>query len=67
MAGNPTIERLERWTLFGATWRLAELGQDHAIVELCECTGELVERLRSDDPTVIEYVRQNEPDHRLAS
>ena len=56
-----TAERLERWTLFGATWRIVELSRTRAVVDLCTCTGELVEQAASEDPGVIEYVRRHEP------
>jgi hypothetical protein len=52
-----TIDRLERWALFGAHWRVVELSRDRALVDLCACTGELVERMECADMTVIEYLR----------
>jgi hypothetical protein len=52
-----TIDVLERWVLFGAQWRVVELSDDRAVVDLCTCAGEPVERLESDDPAVIGYVR----------
>jgi hypothetical protein len=52
-----TIERLERWVLHGAQWRVRDITDDHTVVDLCACTGELVERLQSDDPAVIDYLR----------
>jgi hypothetical protein len=52
-----TIDRLERWALFGAQWRVVELAPDHAVVDMCACTGELVERAESDDTAVIAYLR----------
>lgn len=52
-----TIAELEQWTLFGARWELVESATDHATVDMCSCTGELVERRRTEDPNVIEYVR----------
>jgi hypothetical protein len=52
-----TVEDLERWTLFGAQWRVVEIGEDHAVVDLCTCTGEVQERHQSSSPAVIEYVR----------
>ena len=48
-----TIDALERWVLFGAQWRIADLSGESAVVDLCTCTGELVERLESDDPALI--------------
>lgn len=53
---NP-IEVLERWAQFGARWRVLELSDRHAAVELCACTGEPVDRLESDDPALIGYLR----------
>jgi hypothetical protein len=52
-----TIDALERWVLFGAQWRIADLSGERAVVDLCTCTGELVERLESDDPALIRYLR----------
>ena len=52
-----TIDALERWVLFGAQWRIVDLSGERAVVDLCTCTGELVERLESDDPALIRYLR----------
>ena len=52
-----TIDVLERWVLFGAQWRIVDLSGQRAVVDLCTCTGELVERLESDDPALIRYLR----------
>jgi hypothetical protein len=52
-----TIEELEQWVEFGARWRGVQLDQARAVVELCQCTGELVERRVALDPAVIAYVR----------
>jgi hypothetical protein len=52
-----TIDALERWVLFGAQLRIVELTEERAVVELCACTGEPVERLESDDPGLIGYLR----------
>ena len=54
---NLTVDALERWALFGAQWRIVDLSGESAVVDLCSCTGEVVERLESDDPTLIRYVR----------
>jgi hypothetical protein len=53
-----TIDHLERWSLFGAHWRVVELAPDHAVVDMCACTGELVERAESDDATLIAYLQR---------
>ncbi|HET9124187.1 MAG TPA: hypothetical protein VFN65_04800 [Solirubrobacteraceae bacterium] len=52
-----TIEELERWVEFGARWRALAFEPGRAVVELCQCTGELVERRVAVDPEVIAYVR----------
>jgi hypothetical protein len=58
MAAEPvTIERLDRWVLFGAQWRVVEISSDHAVVDFRTCTGELVERAATDDSEVISYLR----------
>jgi hypothetical protein len=56
-----TIDRLERWALFGAHWRVVRLSADHAVVDLCACTGEHVERADTADAAVIEYLRTAQP------
>jgi hypothetical protein len=53
------MEEFERWVSFGATWRLAEISDRRAAVDLCQCTGEFVERRESTDPIVLEYLRSH--------
>lgn len=57
VTADPVAE-LERWRDQGADYRVLELGDDHAVVELCTCYGEPVERLESDDPALIAYLRR---------
>lgn len=58
MADAPlTLADLERWELFGATWRVVELSDDRALLDMCACTGQLVERRESEDRALINYVR----------
>jgi hypothetical protein len=57
-----TIDRLERWVLFGAVCRVVEISTDYAVVDLCTCMGELVERVGSDDVAVIGYLRKAQLD-----
>lgn len=52
-----TLADLERWELFGATWRLVELSDERAVLDMCACTGHLVERRASGDRALIDYVR----------
>jgi hypothetical protein len=52
-----TIDGLERWALSGASWRVVDISRERVVVDLCTCTGEPLERLQSDDPSVIGYLR----------
>ncbi len=52
-----TLADLERWELFGATWRVVELSDDRVRLDMCACTGQLVERRTSEDRALIDYVR----------
>lgn len=52
-----TIDALERWVLAGAHWRVVDIANDRAVVDLCTCVGEPIERLETDDPRVIGYLR----------
>jgi hypothetical protein len=52
-----TIKHLEDWVLNGASWRAVELDDRHAVIDLCSCAGERMERVESDQPELIEYVR----------
>ena len=48
--GQHLLENVENWTLSGGSWRIASISKERAVVELCACTGEPMERLESDDP-----------------
>jgi hypothetical protein len=52
-----TVETLEEWVSAGAHWRVVQHSDQQAVVELQQCTGEPVERVESDDPAVIDYLR----------
>ena len=52
-----TIDELERWVAFGAKWRAVELTEERAVVELSQCTGELVELRETADAGTIDYLR----------
>jgi hypothetical protein len=52
-----TISELEDWEESGAAWRAVELDAEHAVVDLCTCSGERMERVQSEDPEVIAFVR----------
>lgn len=55
---EPPIEVLERWEDHGATWRVRHLSDELAILDLCTCDGDPVERLESSDRELIEHVRR---------
>ena len=59
-SGPPlTVAELQRWAAFGATWRLVDISDQHAIVDMCQCTGELVQRRDTSDPLVLDYLRHH--------
>jgi hypothetical protein len=57
-----TVEELERWEEHGATWRTIEVSGERAVVELCTCYGEPVDRRAGDSPELIEFVRAHRDD-----
>ena len=57
-----TVAELEQWVAFGARWRPPRAAAERAIVDLCECTGELVECRVAVDPEVVAYVRAHAAD-----
>jgi hypothetical protein len=59
MAARSTHLRdtLENWTFTGGRWRIVSLSDARAVVDLCTCTGEPLQRLESDDPAVIAFLR----------
>lgn len=57
MSRHATIAELEDWELNGAEWRPVEIHHDRAVVDLCSCTGELMERVEGSDARFIEFVR----------
>jgi hypothetical protein len=56
MGANHT-EVLTRWEDSGATWRALHVSDAKAIVELCTCSGEPVDRIESDEPELIAFLR----------
>jgi hypothetical protein len=56
-APSVTIEDLERWEDNGAMWRPFEVTDTRAVIDLCSCTGEAMERVQSDADDVIELAR----------
>jgi hypothetical protein len=54
---NLTIDDLDRWTTSGAHWRVVDISSQRVVVDLCACTGEPMERVESENPAVIGYLR----------
>jgi len=51
-----SVADLERWADAGAQWRVVEVHAGRAVIDLCACTGEAVERRETTDAAVIAYV-----------
>jgi hypothetical protein len=62
MRSGLTIAELEDWELHGAVWRALEVTDERALVELCSCTGELMDVVEGDSPELIEFVRTRPDD-----
>ena len=54
---NVTLEYLKGWELHGATWRPLDVSDERAVIQLCSCTGEPMDRVQSEEPELIAYVR----------
>jgi hypothetical protein len=54
------VEILRRWEEHGAEWRAVHVSDVHAVVDLCTCTGEPVERMESSDPELIRFLRERD-------
>lgn len=59
---NP-VSVLERWRDHGAHYRILELSDQCAVVELRTCLGEPVDRLESRDPRLLRYLCDAEDDN----
>jgi hypothetical protein len=56
--GTNHTDALRRWEDHGAMWRAVHVSDARAIVDLCTCMGEPVDRIESDDPDLIAFVRE---------
>jgi len=52
------LDVLARWEDHGAVWRTRWITDAEAAVDLCSCTGEPVDELRSSDPALLELLRE---------
>jgi hypothetical protein len=55
---EPPVETLARWEDSGAVWRAVHVSDEWAIVDLCTCHGEPVDRIESGDPELICLLRE---------
>jgi hypothetical protein len=55
---EPPVAVLRRWEDHGAVWRAIHVSDAKAIVDLCTCHGEPVERIESDDPELVAFLRE---------
>ena len=53
------VETLRRWADGGAQWRLVSVEDDRAVVDLLTCHGERVDRLESNEPELVTFVREH--------
>ncbi len=56
-----TVAELEDWERDGAVWRPVEVTVDQAVVDLCSCSGEPMDRVQSAAPEFIEFVKSRQP------
>jgi hypothetical protein len=59
MADTP-VDVLTRWEDGGAVWRIESLTDERAVVVLCTCTGEPVDRLESGDDELLRFLHERE-------
>ncbi len=59
---DDAVSVLKRWRAYGGHYRVLELSSAGAVVDLCSCHGEAVERLESSDVALVEYVREHGDD-----
>jgi hypothetical protein len=57
MAEDP-VEVLRRWEDNGAVWQVESLTDERAVVLMCTCYGEPVDRLESDDAGLLRFLRE---------
>lgn len=59
---SEALARLRRWEESGATWRVLVRTPESVEIALLTCdAGEEVDRLRGDDPALLDHVDAHEP------
>ena len=56
MDSEDTMAKLRRWEAGGGTWRVLHLAEREAVVELCACTGEPMERVTGAGRRLLDYL-----------
>lgn len=59
MISKSSLSLLERWCDNGGEYRIVHLSERLAVVELCTCSDEPVDRLVSSDPQLLRYLHEN--------
>ena len=62
MTRDDPVSVLKRWRDYGGRYRVLELSSAGAVIELCTCHGEAVDRLESCDAALVEYLREYDDD-----
>lgn len=52
-----TVADLVRWEEHGATWRVADRGNDEVTIQLCTCSGEPVDLRLGSEAELLAYLR----------
>ncbi len=58
---DSALDRVRQWELSGGSVQVLALTSDQVAVQLCTCTAEPMQRLVSDDPALLDYVRVDGP------
>jgi hypothetical protein len=58
VANEATVAYLKDWECSGATWRVLEITDRRAVIQLCSCFGEPMDRIEGAAPELIAYVRE---------
>jgi hypothetical protein len=56
--GQGSLSVLERWCDNGGEYRIVHLSDGLAVVQLCTCSGEPVDRLVASDPQLLRYLSE---------
>ena len=57
MSPEDPVTTIERWVDSGADYRVVHLSDGQAIVDLCTCDGQPMERLEAADERLVAWLR----------